>query len=168
MTTTTTVDPALLITQVPDLTIAPVYLPIFHAPVDDDDMYCIFNMRGIRRDLRRRDAKLIPNPLAIHLKMPHNAHIPWEQLPHWPWYRGDQAFGEGEWRNRAIPVVDVPPVFGEGVDGSWMRGPWIGFWRRLDVFWRRGTGVLPPPRVWPQRTRLRSPRIPGFPLSGKI
>jgi len=63
-------------------------------------------MRGIRRDLKRREAKLIPDPLAVHFKS-GNVHIPWDQLVSWPWIRGSEVVGD-DWEYRAIPIFDVP------------------------------------------------------------
>jgi hypothetical protein len=99
-------DASSLVTQVQDPTVlaARAYLDAATRG-EDDDVYCIYNMRGIRRDLKRREAKLIPDPLAVHFKNGH-IHVPWDQLTNWPWIPGNQTIGE-DWEYRAIPIYDV-------------------------------------------------------------
>ena len=99
-------DPSSLVTQVqdPSALAARAYLDAANR-MEDDDVYCIYNMRGVRRDLKRREAKLIPDPLAVHFKS-SNVHIPWDQLVNWPWIPGNQMVGD-DWEYRAIPIFDV-------------------------------------------------------------
>lgn len=107
MTMATPPDASQLVTQVadPNALAARAYLEAATRG-EDDDVYCIYSMRGVRRDLKRREAKLIPDPLAVHLKNGH-IHVPWEQLQNWPWIAMDQTVGD-DWEYRAIPVFDVP------------------------------------------------------------
>jgi len=103
-------DPASFVTQVQDpaALAARAFLEAANR-ADDDDVYCIYNLRGVRRDLKRREAKLIPDPLAVHLKN-GNIHVPWDQLTNWPWIPASQTVGD-DWEYRAIFVPDVkhPP-----------------------------------------------------------
>ena len=101
-------DPSLLVTQVadPSALAARAYLEAAKSG-EDDDVYCIYNMRGVRRDLKRRDARLIPDPLAVHFKNGH-IHVPWDQLTNWPWIPANQTIAD-DWEYRAIPVFDVRP-----------------------------------------------------------
>jgi hypothetical protein len=110
MTMATVTDASQLVTQVADPTAlaARAYLEAATRG-EDDDVYCIYNMRGVRRDLKRREAKLIPDPLAVHFKNGH-IHVPWDQLTSWPWIPGTQTIGD-DWEYRAIPVFDVIPLF---------------------------------------------------------
>jgi hypothetical protein len=101
----TNIDPSTLVTQVTDHHVVPSRPFLDIAPREDDDVYCIYNIRGVRRDLKRRDAKLIPDPLGIHFKN-NNIHVPWDQLANWPWIPGNQVIGD-DWEYRAIPIFDV-------------------------------------------------------------
>jgi hypothetical protein len=133
-TTPSPPDASALVTQVQDPTAlaARAYLEAASRGGDDDDVYCIYNMRGVRRDLKRREAKLIPDPLAVHFKNGH-IHVPWDQLTNWPWIPGTQTIGE-DWEYRAIPIFDVPPHTIIHVNGSWMPARWIGYWKRFIRF----------------------------------
>jgi len=102
-------DAAAFITQVQDHSAALAARALAEASLsrrEDEDVYCIYNMRGVRRDLRRRDAKLIPEPFAVHFKNGY-MHVPWDQMTNWPWIPVSEVVGE-DWEYRAIPVHDVP------------------------------------------------------------
>lgn len=101
-------DPTLFITQVPDHSAALAVrtsTEVSSSRKDDDDVYCIYNMRGVRRDLKRREAKLIPEPFALHFKNGY-MHISWDQMINWPWIPASEVVGD-DWEYRAIPVLDV-------------------------------------------------------------
>jgi hypothetical protein len=105
-------DAATYITQVQDhtLSLAARLAEVSILRKEEEDVYCIYNMRGVRRDLRRRDAKLIPEPFAVHFKNGY-MHVPWDQMTNWPWIPVSEVVGD-DWEYRAIPVHDVlPPSF---------------------------------------------------------
>jgi hypothetical protein len=101
-------DAATYITQVQDhtLSLAARLAEVSIPRKEEEDVYCIYNMRGVRRDLRRRDAKLIPEPFAVHFKNGY-MHVPWDQMTNWPWIPVSEVIGD-DWEYRAIPVHDVP------------------------------------------------------------
>jgi hypothetical protein len=103
-------DAATYITQVQDhsVTLAARLAEVSLSRKEEEDVYCIYNMRGVRRDLRRRDAKLIPEPFAVHFKNGY-MHVPWDQMTNWPWIPVSEVVGD-DWEYRAIPVHDVHPV----------------------------------------------------------
>jgi len=101
-------DAAAYITQVQDHSVTLATRALAEASLsrrEEEDVYCIYNMRGVRRDLRRRDAKLIPEPFAVHFKNGY-MHVPWDQMTNWPWIHVSEVVGE-DWEYRAIPVHDV-------------------------------------------------------------
>lgn len=104
-------NPLTFITQVPNHSVVAVRptAALTEASTsrrEEDDVYCIYNMRGVRRDLKRREAKLIPEPFALHFKNGY-MHISWDQMTNWPWIPASEVVGE-DWEYRAIPVPDVP------------------------------------------------------------
>jgi hypothetical protein len=133
MTMATPPDASQLVTQVadPNVLAARAYLEAATRG-EDDDVYCIYNMRGVRRDLKRREAKLIPDPLAVHFKNGH-IHVPWDQLTNWPWIAMNQTVGD-DWEYRAILIYDVSHFFVAEADNSLMRGHWIGYSKRSITY----------------------------------
>jgi hypothetical protein len=104
--------PLTFITQVPNHSVVAVRpaAEVSTSRREEDDVYCIYNMRGVRRDLKRREAKLIPEPFALHFKNGY-MHISWDQMTNWPWIPAHEVVGE-DWEYRAVPVPDVPlPLF---------------------------------------------------------
>jgi hypothetical protein len=109
MTTTapTPPDPSLLVTQVtnPKTTALTRENKETSIQREEDDFYCIYNLRGVRRDLKRRDAKFLPDPIAAHFKNGLH-HIPWDLLTNLPWIPTSETIGD-DWEYRAVPVYDV-------------------------------------------------------------
>jgi hypothetical protein len=129
-------DPSSYITQVTDHTAALAARAVAEASAarkEEDEAYCIYNMRGVRRDLKRREAKLIPEPFALHFKN-GCMHVSWDQMTHWPWKPPSEVIGD-DWEYHAIPVPDVPfPLTSLGLITSLMLKHWTGFLIRFTNY----------------------------------
>jgi len=72
---------------------------------EDDYIICIFG-GVVRRDLTRRDAKLLPELFAAHIKKNY-LHIPWDQL-NW-WVPADEVVPDDAYTGRCVYIDDVLP-----------------------------------------------------------
>jgi hypothetical protein len=72
-----------------------------------DHYYAIYNVRGVRRDIKKQICRMIPDPIVPHFKG-YNPNFAWDMLDDTIFFHPDEQYGD-DWYNVSVPLYEVTP-----------------------------------------------------------
>lgn len=102
-------DPSFLVTQVAEraLAYAREQAEQQAAIRSHDHYYAIYNVRGVRRDIRKQICRMIPDPIVPHFKG-YNPNFAWDMLDDTIFFHPDEQYGD-DWYTVSVPLYEVSP-----------------------------------------------------------
>ena len=72
-----------------------------------DHYYAIYNVRGLRRDIKKQICRMIPDPIVPHFKG-YNPNFAWDMLDDTIFFHPEEQYGD-DWYNVSVPLYEVTP-----------------------------------------------------------
>ena len=102
-------DPSFLVTQVAEraLAYAREQAEQQAAIRSHDHYYAIYNVRGMRRDIKKQICRMLPDPIVPHFKG-YNPNFAWDMLDDTIFFHPDEQYSD-DWYTVSVPLYEACP-----------------------------------------------------------